>query len=45
DGPWQYDVAGGAENKDYFHAQTYGLGLYDLTLYGPNGFLRRFAGN
>jgi phospholipase C len=45
DGPWQYDVAGGAESKDYFHVQTYGLGWYDLTLYGPNGFLRRFAGN
>ncbi|MGD1824678.1 phospholipase C, phosphocholine-specific [Chromobacterium violaceum] len=45
DGPWQYDVAGGGEIKDYFHAQTYGGGLYDLTVYGPNGFLRRFAGN
>ncbi|UTH75208.1 phosphocholine-specific phospholipase C [Chromobacterium sp. IIBBL 290-4] len=45
DGPWQYDVAAGAEIKDYFHAQTYGNGWYDLTVYGPNGFLRRFAGN
>ncbi|MBX9266490.1 phosphocholine-specific phospholipase C [Chromobacterium violaceum] len=45
DGPWQYDVAGGGEIKDYFHAQSYGGGLYDLTVYGPNGFLRRFAGN
>ncbi|POZ62058.1 phosphocholine-specific phospholipase C [Chromobacterium alticapitis] len=45
DGPWQYDVAAGAEIKDYFHAQTYGGGFYDLTLYGPNGFLRRFVGN
>ncbi|AAQ58583.1 phosphocholine-specific phospholipase C [Chromobacterium violaceum] len=45
DGPWQYDVTGGGEIKDYFHAQTYGGGLYDLTVYGPNGFLRRFAGN
>nr|WP_199067911.1 phospholipase C, phosphocholine-specific [Chromobacterium sp. ASV5] len=44
DGPWQYDVAAGAESKDFFHVQTYGGGWYDLTLYGPNGFLRRFKG-
>ncbi|AXE29293.1 phospholipase C, phosphocholine-specific [Chromobacterium phragmitis] len=45
DGPWQYDVPAGGEIKDYFHAQTYGGGFYDLTMYGPNGFLRRFVGN
>jgi phospholipase C len=45
DGPWQYDVAAGASVKDYFSVQAYGGGLYDLTLYGPNGFLRRFVGN
>ncbi|KUM03801.1 phospholipase C, phosphocholine-specific [Chromobacterium subtsugae] len=45
DGPWQYDVAAGGNIQDYFHVQTYGGGWYDLTLYGPNGFLRRFAGN
>ncbi|OHX12751.1 phospholipase C, phosphocholine-specific [Chromobacterium sphagni] len=45
DGPWQYDVAAGGNIQDYFHVQTYGGGWYDLTLYGPNGFLRRFCGN
>ena len=45
DGPWQYDVAAGASTKDYFSVQTYGAGKYDLTLYGPNGFRRRFAGD
>ena len=45
DGPWHYDVAPGASTKDYFSVQAYGGGKYDLTLYGPNGFRRRFAGN
>jgi phospholipase C len=45
DGPWQYDVPANGSVKDYFHVQTYGGGAYDLSLYGPNGFLRRFVGN
>jgi phospholipase C len=46
DGPWQYDVPStDGSVKDYFHAQTYGGGLYDLSCVGPNGFLRRFIGN
>ena len=45
DGPWQYDVPAGGSVKDYFHAQLYGGGKYDLSLYGPNGFLRRFVGD
>lgn len=45
DGPWQYDVAPQSSFKGYFSAQTYGGGFYDLSCYGPNGFLRRFAGN
>ncbi|PRC94096.1 phosphocholine-specific phospholipase C [Solimicrobium silvestre] len=45
DGPWQYDVAANGSVKDYFHVQTYGGGYYDLSLYGPNGFMRRFVGN
>jgi phospholipase C len=45
DGPWQYDVAANGSVKDYFHVQTYGGGSYDLSLYGPNGFMRRFIGN
>jgi phospholipase C len=52
-GPWQYTVAPynaatGANGTvtDYFNIGTgYGAGLYDLTLTGPNRFLRRFAGN
>jgi phospholipase C len=50
-GPWQYTVApysngtdGGV--KDFFNVGTnYGNGQYDLTVVGPNRFLRRFAGN
>jgi len=45
DGPWQYDVVAKGSVKDYFHVQTYGGGSYDLSLYGPNGFMRRFVGN
>lgn len=45
DGPWQYDLAPGASFSDYFHAQLYGGGKYDLSVYGPNGFRRQFAGN
>lgn len=45
DGPWQYDVAPEGTVTDYFNAQLFGGGKYDLTAYGPNGFQRRFAGN
>ncbi|HET6330432.1 MAG TPA: phospholipase C, phosphocholine-specific [Holophagaceae bacterium] len=45
DGPWQYDVAGGSSHDDTFNVVTYGGGFYDLTCYGPNSFLRQFAGN
>jgi phospholipase C len=45
DGPWEYDVAAGSNFEDYFHVVAYGGGYYDLSCYGPNGFLRRFAGN
>ena len=45
DGPWQYDVAAGGSLEDYFSVQTYGAVKYDLTVYGPNGFRRVFAGN
>ncbi|MGW2865099.1 phosphocholine-specific phospholipase C [Streptomyces sp. NPDC001205] len=44
DGPWLYTVAGGATVSDYWVAGT-PTGAYDLSLYGPNGFHRRFAGN
>ena len=45
DGPWQYDVAPRSQINDSFAVTgTFG-GLYDFTVYGPHGFLRRFAGN
>ena len=45
DGPWQYDVAPYSLVNDSFAvANNNGL-PYDFTAYGPNGFLRRFAGN
>ncbi|WP_265583784.1 phospholipase domain-containing protein [Chitinimonas koreensis] len=43
--PWQYVAPAAGSIKDYFSVQAYGGGLYDLSLYGPNGFLRRFVGN
>jgi len=45
DGPWQYDVGAGGSVEDYWSAQSYGGGKYDLSCYGPNGFLRRFIGD
>ncbi|GGP25630.1 phosphocholine-specific phospholipase C [Silvimonas amylolytica] len=46
DGPWRYQVTGtGVQSSDYFSVNTYGGGKYDLSVYGPNRFYRRFAGN
>jgi phospholipase C len=39
-GPWTYTVGAGAEASDSL-AFT---GAYDLSVYGPNGFYRRFKG-
>ena len=45
-GPWQYTVPAGGTVSDFFNCGTgYGDGLYDLTVVGPNRFLRRFQGN
>ncbi|MDQ3576746.1 MAG: phospholipase C, phosphocholine-specific [Actinomycetota bacterium] len=44
DGPWQYTVEAGKTLSDSFVAGS-PTGTYDLTAYGPNGFVRRFAGN
>ncbi|MEU8524131.1 phosphocholine-specific phospholipase C [Streptomyces sp. NPDC048629] len=44
DGPWRYTVEAGKTLSDTWVAGT-PTGAYDLTAYGPNGFLRRFAGN
>jgi phospholipase C len=38
-GPWTYTVGAGDELVDTFAAG----GAYDFSVYGPNGFLRRFA--
>ena len=45
DGPWQYDVAPHSLVNDSFTVTNYNGLPYDFTAYGPNGFLRRFAGN
>jgi phospholipase C len=45
DGPWQYDVPAGGAVSDYFSVALFGGGNYDLTTYGPNRFVRRFAGD
>jgi phospholipase C len=45
DGPWRYTVGPGTPTlSDYWMAGT-PTGSYDLTVVGPNGFVRRFAGN
>lgn len=40
--PWTYTVGAGDETSDSFEAAG---PSYDLSVYGPNGFLRRFAGS
>ena len=46
-GPWQYTVASGSPATDFFNCGTngFGNGKYDLTVVGPNRFLRRFTGD
>ncbi|MFE9427661.1 phosphocholine-specific phospholipase C [Kitasatospora sp. NPDC006697] len=45
-GPWQYTVDPGAATSDFYNCGTnYGSGKYDLTVVGPNRFLRRFQGD
>ncbi|MER5861447.1 phospholipase C, phosphocholine-specific [Streptomyces sp900105245] len=44
--PWQYTVDAGGTTSDYFSIGAgYGDGRYDLTMLGPNRFLRRFRGD
>ncbi len=44
DGPWQYTVP--SSTQDSFNVGSgFGDGKYDLTVTGPNRFLRRFAGD
>ena len=45
-GPWQYTVDAGGEQSDFFNCGPgYGNGPYDLSVTGPNRFLRRFKGD
>ena len=43
DGPWTYTVEAGKSLSDYW-TSSYSGNAYDLTVLGPNGFLRRFSG-
>ncbi|SFE33517.1 phospholipase C [Actinacidiphila alni] len=45
-GPWQYTLDAGSTAEDFFNVGTgYGAGAYDLSVVGPNRFLRRFQGD
>lgn len=44
--PWQYTVDAQGTASDYFNIGTgYGAGAYDISMVGPNRFLRRFRGD
>ncbi|MER7049126.1 phospholipase C, phosphocholine-specific [Streptomyces jumonjinensis] len=43
DGPWTYTTAAGNRISDSWNS-VHSQGVYDLTVYGPNGFLRSFRG-
>ncbi|MGO4775609.1 alkaline phosphatase family protein, partial [Lysobacter sp. 2RAB21] len=51
DGPWFYTLgapangAGRVELSDYWSARAASNGIYDLSVYAPNGFLRVFRGD
>ena len=42
---WTYTCPVSGSISDYFSAQTYGAGKYDIDLHGPDGYLRGFQGN
>jgi phospholipase C len=44
DGPWRYTVEAGKSLKETFDLSTT-IGIYAFDVYGPNGFVRKFAGN
>jgi phospholipase C len=44
-GPWTYTVGAGAAVSDTWSFPTGGQNNYDLSVYGPNGFLRVFQGS
>ncbi|QWT21647.1 phospholipase C, phosphocholine-specific [Bacillus sp. NP157] len=43
DGPWTYTVEAGKSLSDHW-TSAYSAGAYDLSVSGPNGFLRQFSG-
>jgi len=45
DGPWSYTAGAGESVSDYWSAVAVTHGIYDLSVYGPNGFLRTFSGD
>ncbi|MFJ1705667.1 phosphocholine-specific phospholipase C [Kitasatospora sp. NPDC088346] len=45
-GPWQYTVDASTGQSDFFNCgANFGNGPYDLSVVGPNRFLRRFKGD
>ena len=44
DGPWTYTVGAGDDLADSWNFRTSHETAYDLTVYGPNGFMRAFKG-
>ncbi len=42
---WDYAVVAGDELKDTWPFSNFEKGIYHLSVYGPNGFYREFAGN
>ncbi|WP_300621721.1 phospholipase C, phosphocholine-specific [Dokdonella sp.] len=45
DGPWTYTAAAGSQVSDTWSTATDPRGRYALSVFGPNGFLREFAGD
>jgi phospholipase C len=45
DAPRSYTVAPNVQLSDTWAVGSEGLSAYDLSVYGPNGFFRRFAGS
>jgi phospholipase C len=44
-GPWTYTVGPNAELSDSWNIKANGQSAYDLSVYGPNGFMRAFKGS
>ena len=45
DGPWVYTVAAGTTLAEAWLPQRGASARYDFSVYGPNGFMRRFKGD